>query len=289
MSSRSFSSCFALAALLSASAPAIADPPPTGEPASATTTASANPNRPFEIADNSFLVEEAFNQERGIFQNIFTATRGSSGGWDGSYTQEWPVGGMRHQFSYTVPFSTMSGQGGVGDVLINYRVQATEEHGHVPAISPRVSVILPNGPREARANKTAGWQLNLPVSKQFGNLYMHWNAGLTFVPGARDASRSGTSPNLLSPTIAASAIVRVKPMLNVLCEAVAARNEMLEDGRVRRERALTLSPGFRGGWNIGPRQVIVGAAVPVTLAGGTRDVGVLTYFSYELPFGSRPQ
>jgi hypothetical protein len=287
MSSRSFS-CFALAALLSGAVPALADPPAPDEAASTTSATSTSPNRPFEIADNSFLVEEAFNQERGVFQNIFTATRGSSGVWDGSYTQEWPIGGMRHQFSYTVPFSTASGQGGVGDVLINYRVQATEERGRMPAISPRVSVILPNGSRDAGTNKTAGWQVNVPVSKQFGNLYLHWNAGLTLLPGPRDASRTGSGANLFSPMTAASAIVRVKPMLNVLCEAVAARNETLEDGRVRRERAFTLSPGFRGGWNIGPRQVIVGAALPVTFAGGTRDVGVLTYFSYELPFSSRP-
>ena len=35
---------------------------------------------PFAIEDNSFLVEEAFNQERGVFQNIFGAAR-TGGQW----------------------------------------------------------------------------------------------------------------------------------------------------------------------------------------------------------------
>ena len=42
--------------------------------------AAAVERKPFEISDNSFLVEEAFNQERGIFQNIFGAAR-TGGQW----------------------------------------------------------------------------------------------------------------------------------------------------------------------------------------------------------------
>ena len=40
--------------------------------------------------DNSFLVEEAFNQEAGVFQNIFGAAR-RNGHWGATFTQEWPV------------------------------------------------------------------------------------------------------------------------------------------------------------------------------------------------------
>ncbi len=38
--------------------------------------AAADSSRKWEITDNSFLVEEAFNQEAGVVQNIFTWTRG---------------------------------------------------------------------------------------------------------------------------------------------------------------------------------------------------------------------
>ena len=58
---------------------------------------------PFKIEDNSFLVEEAFNQEAGIFQNIFGAAR-VGGKWATAFTQEWPVVSQTHQLSYTVAF-----------------------------------------------------------------------------------------------------------------------------------------------------------------------------------------
>ena len=60
--------------------------------------------RPAHIADNSFLVEEAYNQESGVVQHVSTFSRPDGGGaWDFAFTQEWPFRGMRHQLSYTVP------------------------------------------------------------------------------------------------------------------------------------------------------------------------------------------
>jgi hypothetical protein len=52
--------------------------------------AQTKPAPRFGILDNSFLVEEAFNQEAGIFQNIFAFTRSQDGAWQGAFTQEWP-------------------------------------------------------------------------------------------------------------------------------------------------------------------------------------------------------
>ena len=53
-------------------------------------------SRTWEITDNSFLVEEAFNQEAGVVQNIFTldARRETAAG-PRNFTQEWPAPGMR--------------------------------------------------------------------------------------------------------------------------------------------------------------------------------------------------
>ncbi len=89
----------------------------------AQTAASGAASRPWEITDNSFLIEEAFNQETGVFQNIFTWTRGRSGVWDGSFTQEFPAPGMAHQLSYTLPFGGTGDASGVGDLMLNYRYQ----------------------------------------------------------------------------------------------------------------------------------------------------------------------
>src|SRR6476660_8917897 len=63
--------------------------------------------RPIEvIEDNSFLIEEAYNQEPGVVQHIFQSVYSSGPrqrGWAFAFTQEWPIGGQDHQFSYTVP------------------------------------------------------------------------------------------------------------------------------------------------------------------------------------------
>ncbi len=52
------------------------------------------------IQDNSFLVEEAYNQEPGVVQTIQTYTRlAGTGDWAYSLTQEWPVPDIRNQLS----------------------------------------------------------------------------------------------------------------------------------------------------------------------------------------------
>ena len=229
-----------------------------------TPPASPNdPSRKFEITDNSFLVEEAFNQERGIFQNIATWTRGEDGNWIAGFTQEWPVPAMAHQLSYTVNFASLGGHDGLGDVLINYRYQLLQEQGGRPAISPRLSLIIPTGREEdGLGDGVVGLQVNGPVSKQFGDFYLHANAGWTWLPDVRHVTH-----------VAGSAIWRVTPMFNLMLEAAAILEE-----------STTVSPGFRRGWNVGDQQLVVGVAVPLTRFEGETSAAILTYFSYELPF-----
>jgi hypothetical protein len=62
-------------------------------------------------------------------------------------------------------------------------------------------------------------------------------------------------------------------MFHLMLEAVAVVHQ-----------STTISPGFRRGWNIGERQIVIGAAVPITRANGGSTTALLTYFSYELPF-----
>ena len=104
--------------------------------------------------------------------------------------------------------------------------------------------------------------MNGPISKQFGNLYTP-----TPTPDGL-GSRHGRVTHM-----AGSGIWRVTPMFNLMLEAVVALDE-----------STTVSPGFRRGWNLGDKQLVVGAAVPLTRAGGTTTAALLTYLSYELPF-----
>ena len=232
---------------------------------------------PFEITDNSFLVEEAYNQGTGIFQNIFGFVR-QGGVWQMAFTQEWPAPGVRHQLSYTLSGASIESRGTFGDVLLNYRYQALEEGPGRPAFSPRASLIIPTGRPEDGAGE-AGLQINLPVSKQRGDFHFNANGGFTWLP-------RGERGDLTSPSLSGSVIYRVRPMFNLMLESVdtfaAAENA---DGLVERARLFTLSPGVRGGWNVAEdSQVILGFAVPVTFASGESSTGVFLYFSYELPF-----
>src|SRR5258708_35313689 len=85
--------------------------------------ATADSSRKWEITDNSFLVEEAFNQEAGVVQNIFEWTLGRHGTWNGSFTQEWPAPGTKHQLSYSVPFASTGDPAGLGAVMLHHRYQ----------------------------------------------------------------------------------------------------------------------------------------------------------------------
>jgi DtxR family transcriptional regulator, Mn-dependent transcriptional regulator len=249
-------------------------------------TLPANPSeRPFEILDNSFLVEEAFNQERGIFQNIFGFQRNDDA-WNFNFTQEWPVGSQIHQFSYTLGLAGITGTSGFGDVMINYRYQAAMEANGVPAFAPRVSLILPTGSNNFTRN-SVGLQVNLPLSKQHGDFYFHANGGFTWYPradpdlGVNDEKRV----SLVSPHVSGSGIYRLRPMLNLMLESVLQFEQFATlDGRKERETVFTLAPGGRGGWNLGDQQLVLGAAVPITWVSSDSSAGILLYLSYELPF-----
>jgi hypothetical protein len=148
--------------------------------------------------------------------------------------------------------------------MINYRLQVVDESPSGPAFSPRFSFILPTG-SEAKGigSGTAGWQVNLPFSKQFGDAYVHWNAGVTHL-------------DEMTTQFAASGIWRARPMLNLMFESVLI------------DRVVTLSPGLRTGWNAGDAQTVIGVAVPATISSGESTFGVFGYFSYEAPFTHQP-
>lgn len=226
--------------------------------------AAQNRSRPFEISDNSFLVEEAFNQEAGVFQNILLLQRPNSREWSFEFTQEWPLGGMRHQLSYTVPLEAIKPAAaedfdlGRGTLALHYRYQLSTEAGAGVATSPRLSLLVPRWPGD---DKQLGVQFNLPMSKQFGDVYVHANGGVTMA-GIRSETGTDTQAHA-----AGSVIYRAWPMVHVMLESVYD-----EDGWL-------ISPGFRAGINAGDTQWVLGVAVPGYL---------LAYLSYELPF-KRPQ
>jgi DtxR family transcriptional regulator, Mn-dependent transcriptional regulator len=240
--------------------------------------------KPFGIADNSFLVEEAFNQERGVFQNIFNVTR-SGGHWGLTFTQEWPLGGMTHQFSYTLAFLDGGTHAGFGDTLINYRYQALTEGPGRPAFSPRLSLMVPTGQSaDGLGDGSVGLQINLPFSKRVDDFYFHWNAGVTWLPRAGGNELGRDRADIWSPFLAGSSIFRLREMFHLMLESGVIFEQSFDGLSKTRDTLFVLSPGVRGGWNFGDRQLITGVATPVTWQAGDVDTAIFLYLSYELPF-----
>jgi DtxR family Mn-dependent transcriptional regulator len=243
---------------------------------------SGDSARPWEITDNSFLVEEAFNQEPGVFQNILGIYAPGDGSWASAFTQEWPVRIQAHQLSYTVAFTRTADHSGIGDLFLHYRLQLWDESPRRPAFAPRVSLVLPTEESQTGIDHgSPGWEMNLPFSKQYEDLYVHWNVGFTHLPSASGIS---AEHNLITPRIAASGIWRVRSMMNLLLEGVFEWPEEITGTSTKRTHTTTLIPGLRTGWNVGDAQTIVGIGVPVSFVSGSTDAGVFGYFSYELPF-----
>lgn len=256
------------------------------------TAASSEP----PIQDNSFLVEEAYNQNFGVVQHISSFTRfWDSKDWVYTFTQEWPApGDARHQLSYTLPLQhagAFPGSGtGVGDVLLNYRYQLVGDGNSRLAFAPRLSVILPTGDSTvSRGAGGVGVQTNLPISFMVTpKLATHWNLGATFIPHAQDAI--GDRAFSSGYNFGQSFIWLAKPRFNVMLETVFASSQaVVAQDRTQWNRSLFISPGVRWAYNFkSGLQIVPGIGVPIGAGPSSGEKAVLLYLSFEHPFRKIP-
>jgi Putative MetA-pathway of phenol degradation len=262
---------------------------------SAITARGAEP-LPIEIIeDNSLLIEEAYNQEPGVVQHIFQAVYSNDPrqrGWAFAFTQEWPIYGQDHQFSYTILGYRLINEGerqyGVGDVLLNYRYQALEEGPGNPAFAPRFSLIIPTGNRDkGTGNGVVGYQWNLPFSKKVASqLALHANFGITYLPHVRSPMNNGQlSPkrSLVSPWVGGSAIYALLPRFHLMLEWLGIIQDNINgSGRSVRTFNPLLSPGVRAAIvNEEDLQIVTGVGVPIGLNRQANNYGAFLYFSIE--------
>lgn len=247
----------------------------------------AAPEEEKKIEDNSFLVEEAYNQEPRVVQHIqsFQYTRG--GDWLYTFTQEWPVTGRTHQLSYTISAAHPGGPGsgaGLGDIAINYRYQAVFRER--VACAPRFSVLLPSGDyKRGFGTGGVGLQAAVPLSVELSSRWVaHLNAGLTGTPRAKapDESVTGT----VSASAGGSLICLLAPIANLMLEGVWYSNQTAADGgRRERDDTFILNPGARFAINFrSGLQIVPGISVPIDLSHAEHDTGVFIYLSFEHPY-----
>ncbi len=266
MSPTRSASLAALATLLAlASRPALAASPGPGEEA--------------RIEDNSFLVEEAYNQEPRIIQHIFGFQRFQwTRDWILGFTEEWPFFGQADQVSVSVAALRVDGTAGAGDLLLNYRREV--HRGESVVFTGRLSAIVPVGDAAGgRGVGGAGLQLNFPLSVLLGpSLVSHTNAGATWVPRGEIG---GVSGSYLGYNLGQSVVWLVHRKLNFLMEAVWTGATWSLPGADARQRSLTLSPGFRHLVEIGEVDLVWGAALPVGVGPSAGDRSYFLYMSVE--------
>jgi len=242
------------------------------------------------IQDNSFLVEEAYNQEDGVIQHISCFQKLTTGDWAFTQTEEWPVHSLKHQLSLTLVgthAADFSGSGW-GDTYINYRYQLVGNGDTRLAIAPRLSLLVPTGnPVYGHGMGGAGLQTNLPVSFAINKrIVTHWNAGATWVPRAQDQLHQRASS--LGANLGQSFVWLITPRVNTLLETVWSSNpQVVAAGKTAPQTSFYLSPGIRWSHNFGNGlQIVPGMGMPVGVGPSAGQVGMIFYLSFE--HGFRP-
>jgi hypothetical protein len=239
-----------------------------------------------KIQDNSFLLEEAYNQEDGVIQHIqlFQYMKKSKS-WQYSFTQEWPIPKQAHQLSYTIPVAHIDGSDstGIGDVALNYRYQAVFKD-HI-ALSPRLSVILPTGDyKKGFGTDSVGIQTNIPLSVELTDKFVtHWNIGATYTPSSKEAG--GAKADTTAFNYGASLIYLATENFNLMFEAVGTSGESVQpDGSKQRMDTFFINPGVRFAINCkSGLQIVPGVSMPIGVGPSAGEYGGLAYLSFEHP------
>ena len=244
------------------------------------------------IEDNSYFIEEAYNQEDRVVQHINNARISllSSHDFAYSFTQEWPVFSQKHQFSYTIGFSSLNSGSvfGFNDVMLNYRYQLTGHDAFV-TLAPRISLIIPTGnAKKDLGTGVFGYQFNLPASKRVSNRFVfHANAGYTLLPNVESTGADNmvyhhtySFVNLGASTIWLMSY-RTNLMMEVLYNIIHEAGESTD--MVTYGQAI-VSPGIRHAFDLKNLQIVPGIAVPILMQNNNTEFGVFFYLSFEHPF-----
>ena len=244
---------------------------------------SSDAQKPKPIQDNSFLLEEAYNQEAAVVQHISSLVFDRRiSNWLYSFTDEWPLNGQRHQLSLTLPLqhSVAGNSAALGDVALNYRLQLIGSGETRLAVAPRVTIFFPTAASELGGGTRA---VQGAVSSSFmatPKMALHTNVGLTHTD-AGQASVGGQ--RLLELSAGQSAIWLVHPRVNLMFEGLT--NRIVSGSRAStlpNETGYTLSPGIRWAHNVeSGLQIVPGLAFPIGFGADRDQRAVLLYLSFE--------
>ena len=196
---------------------------------------------------------EAYNQDPGVVQHISGFQHDARGAvYAYQFTQEWPVGGITNQLSYSLSLLHPGerSRAGVGDVRLNYRYQLLGDGDARFAVAPRLTAIVPTGDyRQSRGAGALGIEGWLPASLVLSDqVVVHGNLGTTITSHARDLL--GHRATTRAWTAAGSIVWLPYPFFNVLVEALdQSTADVVGPNRSARASSATIAPGIRWSYN----------------------------------------
>lgn len=247
--------------------------------------------------DNSFLLEEAFNQPMGVIQHVssFSWNNVKQGNFSFNFTQEIPITDLKHQFSYSLNYSLMEpadgskAKNGFGDMYISYRPSLMDENQWM-MLAPRITLILPTG-NSSQGLGQGGWggQLNVAITKRLSRqLITHYNFGTTFIHNADYYQDTPAEPvltyqrNLYHKNAGIGFIWIAQRKCHVMLEYLSDFTQNIKhNGGIITQHQGTISPGLRYCIDTGKMQIVPGIAAPLRVTNHAVDIGVFLYLSIE--------
>lgn len=241
-----------------------------------------------KIEDNSFLLEEAYNQKPGEFQFI-QRYQGYNSGREYLFSSEGevPLGSVQHQFSYQINRLNVDGDHGTyGDTTLSYRYQSVNKEAFLMA--HRLGVLIPTGSvQEESGYGVVGLEymqaMTFILNEQWVN---HWNLGFThYSEGKHNDSDKRRTLNMFRA--GTSLVYLLKDNLNFLLEGLLGANENLNlNEKKEYEKFFTLNPGVRTAIDFAWKetQLVPGIAFPIRFQKDRVEHGIFLYFSIEPQF-----
>jgi hypothetical protein len=250
-----------------------------------------------KIEDNSFLLDEAFTQEKGVMQFIsnFHWSNLGSNGMAYTFTHEIPVVNNHHQVSYTVQyhFSQPFGEtrySGPGDATIGYTYLVAGKDDWMMMV-PQINFIIPAGdPVKGLGHGGFGGNLGLALTKRLSSaIVTHYNISHTIIYQAdyymntAHAENRKAEKNIKIETFAAGVIWYPTSRFNLMFESVANYlNDIQANGSGLRGWQLTSNPGLRFAADLHKALLVAGASFPYTFDVNSKgQAGIFVYLSLE--------
>lgn len=243
-----------------------------------------------KIEDNSFLLEEAFNQEYGIYQFIqkYQMPTKNQTTYDYSFENEIPITDKTHQFSYSIPVTKTDPnvRSKIGDLGLSYRWQPVNRDGFL--LAERFTLLTPTGSvADGTGSGVFGFEFMQAATMELSSKFMnHWNFGFSSTPNAK-TSGIGFRRTISTFTAGSSLIYTGSDNFNIMFEALMESGQQLDtNGRKSSYTSVYLNPGLR--WAIDldwkDTQIVPGIGFPVDVINAPTVQTVLLYLSIEPKF-----